>query len=551
MNLNSCVDPNGCFVFSIHKPAFVAENLRANDHIINLGQTREGRLVFNQSNFPKEHVVENSADWIYEIPNPFPFRGTTYIGKTWADRNAKVPTTIGLAKPETVSLSTPLSKWLHSQNLAVDASSRIDTLFRLMPRSVLLALAVTSTDADDLIRLANISAQFTWKSDGVTPKGMIFQKDSKGALKPAISDDKLFDAVANNAHLPEVYKKIMVLNPGIQGNSEIVGEWVSTTKNSHVLEYLRRNSYIPWGHYAVNMAHDTIRYGTEELLGEDIRGMRHLYYQRTYVRLAEQLGISFPFDKRSATIEELETLRETILLDLTKNNRWDELKFNRTLWGWNFGFDFAASGYRLHASHQQVHQQFAMIPASISVDSQMCEDSENPNAAAYACGDLITDFINAYRKKHHVPFFNAYEKALRSNHRLDGDTTRPHQLVIYEDDHILLFVPKAQTSQWELQLMPKAAIGNILETDRAMRAALDHAIWTAVRTLGAMNAKMITTIEFSKKIGLDPNDQRLLYCFLPRLPESPGAFSEAQLRWINGHYPEDFAAACRANLPLT
>jgi len=41
----------------------------------------------------------------------------------------------------------------------------------------------------------------------------------------------------------------------------------------------------------------------------------------------------------------------------------------------------------------------------------------------------------------------------------------------------------------------------------------------------------------------------LLYAFLPRLPESPGAFSEAQLRWINGHYPEDFAASCRRRLP--
>ena len=43
-------------------------------------------------------------------------------------------------------------------------------------------------------------------------------------------------------------------------------------------------------------------------------------------------------------------------------------------------------------------------------------------------------------------------------------------------------------------------------------------------------------------------EQHLLYVFLPRLPESPGGFSEAQLRWINGHYPEDFAAACREQL---
>jgi hypothetical protein len=40
----------------------------------------------------------------------------------------------------------------------------------------------------------------------------------------------------------------------------------------------------------------------------------------------------------------------------------------------------------------------------------------------------------------------------------------------------------------------------------------------------------------------------MVYAFLPRLPESPGAFSEAQLRWINGHYPEDFALACRLRL---
>ena len=27
-----------------------------------------------------------------------------------------------------------------------------------------------------------------------------------------------------------------------------------------------------------------------------------------------------------------------------------------------------------------------------------------------------------------------------------------------------------------------------------------------------------------------------------------GAFSEAQMRFINGHYPEDFALACRTQL---
>jgi hypothetical protein len=64
-----------------------------------------------------------------------------------------------------------------------------------------------------------------------------------------------------------------------------------------------------------------------------------------------------------------------------------------------------------------------------------------------------------------------------------------------------------------------------------------------------MGASMISTIEYSKPVDDGDDDQRLLVAFLPRLPDSPGAFSEAQLRWINGHYPEDFAMACRRHLP--
>ena len=59
---------------------------------------------------------------------------------------------------------------------------------------------------------------------------------------------------------------------------------------------------------------------------------------------------------------------------------------------------------------------------------------------------------------------------------------------------------------------------------------------------------MITVIEFPKRIGVTDIDQRLLYSFLPKIPYSMGAFSEAQLRFINGHYPEDFAIACRLQL---
>jgi sugar phosphate isomerase/epimerase len=112
-----------------------------------------------------------------------------------------------------------------------------------------------------------------------------------------------------------------------------------------------------------------------------------------------------------------------------------------------------------------------------------------------------------------------------------------------------VFVPKAQTSQWELQLMPLASVGNILEADAETRKSLDRAMLVAVRILSAMGARMITSVEASKRFDRTDSDQRLIYFFLPRLPESPGAFSEAQLRWINRHYPEDIATACRQRLP--
>ena len=96
--------------------------------------------------------------------------------------------------------------------------------------------------------------------------------------------------------------------------------------------------------------------------------------------------------------------------------------------------------------------------------------------------------------------------------------------------------------------MPKETVGHILETDTKMRQSLDKAMLMAMRVLTRLGAAMITVFEYSRRFNAKDSDQRLLYVFLPRLPVSPGAFSEAQLRWINGHYPEDFALACRLNL---
>jgi hypothetical protein len=91
-------------------------------------------------------------------------------------------------------------------------------------------------------------------------------------------------------------------------------------------------------------------------------------------------------------------------------------------------------------------------------------------------------------------------------------------------------------------------VGNVMEADTAVRRAIDRAILTAQHVYAGMGAAMVTSIEYPKRLGLD-NGQRLLYAFLPKLPWSMGAFSEAQQRFICGHFPEDFARAARDLLP--
>jgi hypothetical protein len=339
----------------------------------------------------------------------------------------------------------------------------------------------------------------------------------------------------------------MVLRPGAQGDSAIVGEWHGEN-GSHAYEYLRRNSYIPWGHYAANMANDAVRYQPEALTMDDMTGMRHLYYQRTYVRMAEMMGLPLPPMRQSLKPQDLERLRRQILARFHDTRHAHHMPFNGGLWGWNLGFDYAPSRYRLHASHQQVHQQYALIPRHAPLVEGSTNDGTGP-LPAYACGDLIHDFIRAYRSATGVDFFTAYIDAIRHNQRTDGHVAGPHELIVHRDENVMLFVPKAQTSQWELQLVTLASVGNILEADDATRRSLDRALLTAVQTLGRMGARMITTIEYAKRFDAGDTGQHMLYSFLPRLPESPGAFSEAQQRWIIGHYPEDFAAACRMHRP--
>jgi hypothetical protein len=530
--LRTCVSPDGRFVYGLHRPAYSVSNLRLHDTLLPLGRRADGAEIVNTVNFPPGDVDEPGADPIYEISNALPFKGTTYIGKRWADRTAENPEAISIPGRAPASLSQTLQAVFGDDAATRD---RISQLLTRMPRPLQLALAAASNDPDDLAGLAGLCCEFVRDPLTGAPTGLVYDTESCGQAHPRINDQPLFDTVANNPFLPDAYKEVMVLRPGVQGQSEIVGDW--RRNGSHVYEYLRRNSYIPWGHYAANMAHDAVRYDAGRLTAQDMRGLRRLYYQRTYVRLAEALGLKTP-RRRQVSDAELEQLRGSINAAMSQKV---DLPFSATLWGWNYGFDYAPSGYRLHASHQQIHQQYALIPDEVTVEG-------GDALPAFACGDMVQEFVQAFKETTGCAFFDCYIKAIAANRRMDGRVDRPVDLAVHRDDRVVLFVPKAQTSQWELQLMTLGPVGNILEADPYVRDALDGAMRVAMRILTAMGAAMITVIEYSKRFHVTENDQRLLYVFLPRLPESPGAFSEAQLRWINGHYPEDFAHACRMTL---
>lgn len=532
--LRSCVGKDGRFIVGIHRPFFKVKNLRKKNDLQPLGELEDGTIVDNRVNFPDQDLNESQADIIYEVLNPFAFRGTTYINSAWADVKAEQPETIGIPAPGPCSLLQNFKGSLGTKDFDMKEKTR---LLNLLPHPLRIALAQASTDPEELVLLAQKSCRILFDPDHRTPAGIGYKKNNDRKISPDIQDAELFEVLVNNPHLPDIYKNALVLKPGVQGTNEITGEYLSSDGNTHVFEYLRRNSYIPWGHYASNMANDAIRYKARDLTEEDMKGLRHLYYQRTFVRLGTELGISLPEKRDALTVENLETLRKQILFTL-KQTSLPSLTFNSTLWGWNFGFGYAQSGHRLHASHQMIHHQNAMIPKQVRTES-------GENIPSFACGDLIRDFIIRFRQATGKSFFKTYVDCIRNNTRTDGKQDGPSSLILFEDDHSLLFVPKAQVSEWELQLMPKTACGNILETDTPMRESLDKAILAAVKTLEFMGAQFVTTIEFSKRFDSADTDQRLLYSFIPRLPYAPGTFSEAQLRWISGSYPEDIAYACR------
>ncbi len=541
MNQNfprTCVASSGEFIYGIHKPRFTAFNLRENDYIVTLGHSSDQAAISisNTDNFPPNSVHVTGAPWIFEIPNAFPFMGSTFIVKSNADRMVENGNPFKREKEYT-------SDVVSTKNFDYTDKPAIECL----PYALLLTLAKTSTDPQLLAKLAKLSCRFEYDPRTEMPSGIIYEKTEKGELRPAILDRHLFELVSNNVFLPDSYKQQMVLVPGVQGKSPIVGQY--SEGGTYIWEYLRENSYIPWGHYAANMAHDAIRYKIGSLTELDMIGLRHLYYQRIYVQLATQVGIVTPAKRRSLTRNELEDVRLSLIDKIKQlHKHGGDLPFNATVWGQNFGFDLSPSGYRLNASHQQIHQQFALVPSCVSGFKGGENHSSQSAISTYTQGDLVAQFAEEYKEKTNQHFFETYLKAIQNNRRLDGRAKKENDLIFYQDENIMAFVPKAQRSQGEVQIMTKKRCGNIIETDTKARYSLDRAILIAMKVLENLGAEMISVSEISKRFDSADHDQRLLYCFLPRHHRSPGGFSECQQRWIISHYPEDFARACRGEV---
>ncbi len=525
----TCVTPSGEFSYGIHKPEYTAFNLRENDYIVTIGHSSKKAAVDNRDNFPPGNVHVTGSSWVFEIPNAFPFMGATFILKPYAD--------------QMVATGNPLKRDPSGHALTKRTDIDIPTLKNL-PHPALIALAKTSTDPQVLAQLAKLSCALEYDPETENPLGISYEQTEQGKLRPAIIDWHLFDVVSNNPFLPDTYKRHMVLTPGVQGKSPIVGEYVQA--GTHIWEYLRENSYVPWGHYAANMAHDAIRYEITSLTDQDVTGLRHLYYQRVYVQLAAKLGLAVPAERRSLSTDELEDLRLRLLHKIEELvGRGGRLLLNATIWGQNFGFDLSPSGYRLNASHQQIHQQFALVPCCIPGFTEGKNELIQSTMNTYVQGDLVAQFCQEYKAKTHRNFFKTYLDAIQNNKRMDGRSDKESGLIFYQDENVMAFVPKAQRAQGEVQVITKGKYGNIIETDTQVRKSLDRTILVTMKVLENLGAEMITAYEISKRLDNPDHDQRLIYCFLPKHPESPGGFSEGLQRWIIGHYPEDFARVCR------
>lgn len=537
--LNTCVSPEGAFIVGLHEPNYIVTNVRSTNQREKVGYSEANEPVYNDFNFAIGDINCTNIQGVYEVLNAFPIWGATYILKKPADCYAEDIKNWKFDFEKHTSVVNESNFLTDIANGSIANSEGKTYTISDLPQSLLITLAQASDNPDILVQLANIACELVYDNErNGKIEGIRFKKDKNNNFVPIIHNHELFEVVVNNPALPDEYKLAMVLMPGAQGTSPIVGEYKN--EKTHIWEYLRANSYIPWGHFASNMAQDSIRYSIEELTLQDLIGLRHLYYQRVMLVMAQELEIKYQYSKQDISLasEQIEGLRKLISARLEDKIILEKLNYTGTIWGWNYGFDYSPSGYRLNASHQQIHQQFALSRSKIN----------NINCGlspTYIIGDRIAEFIECYHQNYHVEFFDMLLKAIYANKRIDQRTDRLQSLIVYEDDNVVLHVPKAQRTQGELQLITKQPVGNILEADLSMRNSLDKGIFLAIKALYHIGASMITSYEVSKRFDKSNLKQHLFYCFLPKHPQSPGAFSEAQGRWITGHFPEDYADVMR------
>ena len=122
---------------------------------------------------------------------------------------------------------------------------------------------------------------------------------------------------------------------------------------------------------------------------------------------------------------------------------------------------------------------------------------QTTTAQTFCCGDLIHDCCTRYADETGQDFFSDYVQCIRKNSRMDGGDGED-SLILFEDEYCMAFIPKAQTSQWEVQIMTTTRAGNILELSTEARHSLDTAFYLIVKALHGIGVKLMA----EGKIGL-------------------------------------------------
>jgi hypothetical protein len=146
----------------------------------------------NQGNFPPNDVIEPHADPIFEIPNAFPFRGVTYIARSWAEAKVSDPASISIPELQPLSFNDTVKQWFGEKGADTEM---LDTVFKTLPVPLQLTVAKTSTDPEDLVRLARLSCKFILDEASGRPVGLRYREGKSDGLRPVIHDHVLYETI--------------------------------------------------------------------------------------------------------------------------------------------------------------------------------------------------------------------------------------------------------------------------------------------------------------------------------------------------------------------